>query len=122
MTMSNRVLSITTELLLLLWLLAGCSAPANRIKDLPKDHPAQQFYQLASQSMLSDKTCRDHQGDPDIPIGKIEQGEGYAKLVDLAPGVFRFRNSVTQKQYLGVSFLQYSGFLQLPKVCVWEDK
>ncbi|HNX68220.1 MAG TPA: hypothetical protein PKI45_01885 [Candidatus Omnitrophota bacterium] len=71
--------------------------------------------------MLSDRVCLDDQGNPKIPIGKIEQGEGYTKISQLIPGVFRFRENATGKQYLGVSYLQYSGFLQVPKACVWEE-
>jgi hypothetical protein len=109
--------------LALSFLLAGCSAPVeNAIPSIPKNHPANKFYQAAQQGMLSDKVCRDNQGDPTIPIGKIEQGEGYAKLGDLTAGVFRFSDKSTGKKYLAVSFMQYSGFLQIPKVCTWEDQ
>jgi hypothetical protein len=101
----------------------GCSAAFhNTIPSIPKDHPAQKFYQAAQTGMLSDKVCRDNQGDPLIPIGKIEKGEGYKKLENLTAGVFRFRLNATGEKYLGVSFLQYNGFLQIPKVCAWEDK
>lgn len=100
----------------------GCSVPPAQIPGIPKDHPANKFYFAAQQGMLSDRVCRDHQGDPTIPIGKIEKGEGYAKVKDLMAGVSTFREHATGKQYLGVSFLQYSGFLQIPKVCVWEEK
>ena len=114
---------MNTKLLVLCLFLAGCSKAADvMIPGIPKEHRANEFYQFVSQNMVSDRVCRDYQGDPGIPIGEIEAGKGYTKLTDLAPGVFRFRNNATQKQYLGVSFLQYSGFLQLPKVCVWEDK
>jgi len=108
--------------ILLVLFLAGCSAAPAQIPDLPKDHPAQKFYQAAQQGMLADKVCRDNRGNPSIPIGKIEKGEGYARSGDLAAGVFRFRENATGKQYLGVSFLQYSGFLQIPKVCTWEEE
>jgi hypothetical protein len=101
----------------------GCSVPAkNTIPSIPKDHSANKFYQAAQTGMLSDKVCRDDRGDPSIPIGKVEKGEGYTKLEILTAGVFRFRSNATGKKYLGVSFLQYSGFLQIPKVCAWEDK
>lgn len=103
--------------------LSGCSVPANvNIPSISKDHPANKFYQAAQQGMLADRVCRDHQGDPTIPIGKIEKGEGYTRSSDLMSGVFRFRENATGKQYLGVSFLQYTGFLQIPKVCAWEEK
>ncbi|MDD5226299.1 MAG: hypothetical protein PHV97_03820 [Candidatus Omnitrophica bacterium] len=103
--------------------LTGCSAPSNvNIPLIPKDHPAQKFYQAAQTGMLSDRVCRDNQGDPTIPVGKIEEGEGYTKTSDLTAGVFRFRGDTTGKEYLGVSFLQYNGFLQIPKVCAWEEK
>ena len=109
--------------LLLLLFLAGCSVPAGiNIPSIPKDHPANKFYQAAQQGMLSDKVCRDNQGDPAIPAGKIAKGEGYTKTGDLTAGVFRFRENATGKQYLGVSFLQYNGFLQIPKVCAWDEK
>ena len=72
--------------------------------------------------MLADRVCRDDQGDPAIPAGKIQKGEGYTKTGELTAGVFRFRNNTTGKNYLGVSFLQYNGFLQIPKVCAWEEK
>ena len=109
--------------LLLLLFLAGCSVPADiSIPSISKDHPANKFYQAAQQGMLSDKVCRDNQGDPAIPAGKIAKGEGYTKTGDLTAGVFRFRENATGKKYLGVSFLQYSGFLQIPKVCAWEEK
>jgi hypothetical protein len=108
---------------LLLPFLAGCSAPADiHIPSISKDHSANKFYQAAQQGMLSDRVCRDNQGDPSIPIGKVEKGEGYTKTGDLTAGVFRFRENATGKQYLGVSFLQYNGFLQIPKVCTWEEK
>jgi len=102
---------------------AGCSAPGDEsIPSIPSDHPANKFYQAAQAGMLSDRVCRDHQGNPDIPVGKIEKGEGYTKTGNLAPGVFRFRETSNGKNYLGVSFLQYTGFLQIPKVCTWEEK
>ena len=101
----------------------GCSAPANiNIPSIPKDHPANKFYQAAQTGMLADRVCRDNQGDPTIPAGKIQTGEGYTKTGDLTAGVFRFRDNVSGKKYLGVSFLQYNGFLQIPKVCAWEEK
>ena len=110
-------------LILALSFLAGCSAPVQgTIPTIPKEHPANKFYQAAQQGMLADRVCKDNQGDPSIPMGKIEKNEGYAKLGDLTAGVFRFRNDATKKEYLGVSFLQYSGFLQIPKVCAWEEK
>lgn len=110
-------------LILLFPFLAGCSVPAEvAIPSIPKDHPANKFYQAAQQGMLSDKVCRDNQGDPAIPAGKIAEGAGYTKAEELAAGVFRFRENATGKQYLGVSFLQYNGFLQVPKICAWEDK
>jgi hypothetical protein len=104
-------------------LLSGCSAPADiRIPSIPQDHPANEFYRAAQSGMLSDKVCRDNLGNPAIPAGRIEQGEGYTKTGDLTAGVFRFRENATGKNYLGVSFLQYNGFLQIPKVCAWEEK
>lgn len=110
-------------LILLVTFFFGCSAPVSEtIPSIPKDHPAQKFYQVAQTGMFADRVCRDHQGDPLIPIGKIEQGEGYTKLGDLTAGVFRFRDNATGKKYLGISFLQYNGFLQIPKVCAWEEK
>jgi len=109
-------------LILLLLFLAGCFAPSARIPGIPKDHPANKFYQAAQQGMLSDRVCRDNLGNPSIPIGKIEKGEEYARLEALTAGVFRFRENATGKKYLGVSFLQYNGFLQIPKVCAWEEK
>ncbi len=102
---------------------AGCSASVNSaIPQIPKDHPANRFYEAAQQGMLGDKVCLDNKGDPTIPIGKIQGGEGYTKSVEITPGVFYFRNDATSKIYLGVRFLQYTGFLQIPKVCAWEDK
>ncbi len=102
---------------------AGCSAPVNSaIPQIPKDHPANRFYEAAQQGMLGDKVCRDNKGDPTIPIGKIQSGEGYTKSIEITPGVFYFRNDATGKIYLGVRFLQYTGFLQIPKVCAWEEK
>ena len=102
---------------------AGCSAPDSiNIPSIPKDHSANKFYQAAQQGMLSDRVCRDNQGDPTIPAGKIAAGEGYTKSAELKAGVFRFRENATGKNYLGISFLQYNGFLQIPKVCAWEEK
>ena len=116
-------LSILSLLRFLSLLGSGCSAPVNiTIPSISKDHPAQKFYQAAQTGMLSDKVCRDNLGDPAIPAGKIAKGEGYTKSAELTAGVFRFRENATGKEYLGVSFLQYSGFLQIPKVCAWEEK
>jgi len=110
-------------LMLLAGVVAGCSVPADsRIPSIANDHPANAFYQAAQAGMLSDKVCRDDQGDPSIPIGKIGKGEGYAKLEEVIAGVIRFRDTVTGKKYLGVHFLQYNGFLQVPKICSWEEK
>ena len=117
------VKNLTRTILLLLPFLIGCSAPANiNIPSISKDHPANKFYQAAQQGMLADRVCRDDKGDPSIPAGKIAKGEGYTKSSELTAGVFRFRENATGKKYLGVSFLQYSGFLQIPKVCAWEDE
>jgi hypothetical protein len=110
-------------LILLLPFLTGCSVPASvNIPSIPKDHPANKFYQAAQQGMLADRVCRDDKGDSSIPMGKIEKGEGYTKFSEVTAGVFRFRENTTGKQYLGVSFLQYNGFFQIPKVCAWEEK
>jgi hypothetical protein len=103
-------------------LLAGCSPSPAVIPGIPKDHPANRFYEAAQQGMLADKVCRDNGGDPTIPIGKIAKGEEYTKSRELVAGVFYFRNDASGKIYLGVSFLQYNGFLQIPKVCAWEEK
>ncbi len=116
-------LRMTNVLLAAIFFLAGCSAPVNgTIPTIPKDHPANKFYQAAQTGMLSDRVCRDNRGDPAIPAGKIQTGEGYTKIGELIAGVFRFQENATGKKYLGVSFLQYSGFLQIPKVCAWEEK
>lgn len=109
------------QLIFLGLLTAGCSAPPPAIPDIPKDHPAQKFYQFVSQNMVSDRVCRDDQGDPGIPMGEIVKGEKYARSAEIVPGVFRFEEKATGKKFLGVSFLQYSGLLQIPKVCAWED-
>lgn len=103
-------------------MLAGCLAQSSvEIPGLRGDHPAQDFYSFVSQNLVSDKVCRDHQGNPDIPMGKITAEEGYTKLEDLAAGVFRFREQETGKKYLGVTFLQYHGLLKIPKLCAWEE-
>jgi len=101
--------------------LTGCSVPPP-IAGIPKDHPANGFYQHASRSLISDKSCRDYKGSPDIPMGEIAKGERYRKTEALAPGVFRFVENATGKSYLAVSYMKRSGFLQLPQACVWEDK
>ncbi len=113
--------SLRMTILSLAVLLAGCTVPASQIPGVSKDHPAQKFYKVAQQGMLGDRVCLDNQGDPAIPMGKIQKGEGYTKLAELTAGVFRFGDTATGKAYLGVSFLQYNGFLQVPKVCAWED-
>lgn len=106
----------------LIWI-AGCSAPADIwIPSIAKEHPANTFYQAAQVGMLSDRVCREDQGDPSIPVGKIGKGQGYVKLEDVTAGVIRFRDTASGKQYLGVRFLQYNGFLQIPKLCSWEEK
>lgn len=118
-----RRLRLAMTVICLACFIAGCSAPADiNIPSIPKEHPAQKFYQAAQSGMLSDRVCRDELGDPVIPIGKIEKGQGYTKTGELTAGVFRFRENATGKRYLGVSFLQYNGFLQIPKVCAWEEK
>jgi hypothetical protein len=115
------LLAMTVFLMLGIFI-AGCSAPANiNIPSVPKDHSANKFYQAAQTGMLSDRVCQDDQGDPSIPMGKIAEGEGYKKFPDLTAGVFRFQETATGKNYLGVSFLQYNGLLQIPKVCAWEE-
>jgi hypothetical protein len=103
-------------------LVSGCSPTPSTIRGIPKDHPAQKFYEAAQQGMLADKVCRDNKGDPTIPIGKIMDGAGYTKSQELMAGVFFFRDDANGKIFLGVSFLQYNGFLQIPKVCAWEEK
>ncbi|OQA57302.1 MAG: hypothetical protein BWY42_00638 [Candidatus Omnitrophica bacterium ADurb.Bin277] len=103
-------------------MLAGCLAQSSvEIPGVPGDHPAQDFYRFVSQNLVSDKVCRDHRGNPDIPMGKLSGEEGYTKLEDLAAGVFRFRERATGKKYLGVTFLQYHGLLKIPKLCSWEE-
>lgn len=119
----SRLLSILSLFSFLSLAGVGCSAPVSgTLPSIPKDHPANKFYQAAQTGMLSDKVCRDNLGDPAIPAGKIADGEGYTRAPELTAGVFRFRENATGKKYLGVSFLQYSGFLQIPKVCAWEEK
>lgn len=101
--------------------LTGCSVQPP-IPGIPKDHSANGFYQHAGRSLLSDKSCRDYQGSPDIPMGEIAQGERYRKTESLVPGVFRFVENATGKSYLAVSYMKRSGFLQLPQACVWEEE
>ena len=101
--------------------LAGCSVPPP-IPGIPKDHPANGFYQHASRSLISDKACRDYKGNSNIPMGEIAKGERYRKTEELAPGVFRLLDHTTGKTYLGVSYMKRTGFLQLPQACVWEEK
>jgi hypothetical protein len=104
-------------------MLTGCSkAPNPMIPGIPGEHPANRFYQFVSQNMVSDKVCLDYQGDPGIPMGEIAKGIKFLKSPEILPGVFRFMNKTTGKKYLGVSYLQYQGFLQLPKLCAWEEK
>ena len=55
-------------------------------------------------------------------MGEIAKGERYRKTEELAPGVFRFVETATGKNYLGVSYMKRTGFLQLPQACVWEEK
>lgn len=103
-------------------LFSGCSAPAAvEIKNIPKDHPAHQFYSYASGSIVSAKVCRDFKGSTQIPMGEIAQGEKYAKSEELTPGVFRFYEKVTGKKYLGVAYMKWSGFLLFPELCSWEE-
>lgn len=107
---------------LILGALFGCSPkPMADIPEIPKDHPANKFYNFVAQNVVSDRVCRDFQGDPSIPMGEIVKGEKYLKMKELAPGVFRFSDKGTGKKYLGVSFLQYQLFLQIPKLCAWEE-
>lgn len=101
---------------------AGCSAPPSTISGISKDHPANDFYQYASRMMISDRSCSDHEGNSSVPMGEIAKGERYTKLEELAPGVFRFRDTMTGKQYLGVTYMRREGFLQLPRLCAWEEK
>ena len=101
---------------------SGCSVPPSAIRGIPKNHPANQFYQYASSMMVSDRSCSDHKGSSVIPMGEVAKGEKYTKLEELVPGVFRFRDNTTGKQYLGVSYMRREGFLQLPRVCAWEEK
>lgn len=99
---------------------AGCSIPPEGIPEIPEDHPAQQFYRTASHSLVSDQSCRDLKGSPDIPMGEIEKGGKYVKLGELIPGVFIFEEPAAGKGYLAVSYMKGSGFLQMPKACSWE--
>ena len=117
----KTTLSITTLIFVFAVSLIGCSVPPP-IPGIPKDHPANGFYQHASRSLISDKSCRDYRGSPDIPMGEIAKGVRYRKTGTSISGVFRFVDSATGKSYLGVSYMQRSGFLQLPQACVWEDK
>ena len=117
----NLSLRTASCLCLLFFFFAGCSVPPP-IPGIPKDHPANGFYQHASRSLLSDKSCRDYQGSPDIPMGEIAKGERYRKTETPASGVFRFVENATGKSFLAVSYMKRSGFLQLPQACVWEEK
>jgi hypothetical protein len=103
-------------------LISGCAPAPKDIPGIAKDHPANKFYYRAYGSVISDKNCRECQGNPNIPMGEIPKGEKYIKTEDLAPGVFRFREKANGKTYLGVSYLKWEGFLQFPKLCAWEDK
>lgn len=103
-------------------ILSGCfSKPVDNIPSIAQDHPANKFYQFVSQNPVTDRVCRDHKGDPSIPMGEISKGEKYERANDLVPGAFRFKDKTSGKKYLGVSYLQYQGFLQIPKLCSWEE-
>ncbi len=100
---------------------AGCSAPSDSIPDIPQNHPAQKFYKSAQTGMLSDKVCKDLNGRVDISASAINEGDKFLKAKDILPGVFLFSPKDSNRKYLGVSFMQYSGFIQIPKVCYWEN-
>ncbi|HPW76459.1 MAG TPA: hypothetical protein PLK73_00805 [Candidatus Omnitrophota bacterium] len=102
-------------------MVVGCHPHDMVIPDILEDHPAQGFYQFVAANLVSDRVCRDHKGDPSIPMGKVADGDGYTRTRDLTSGAFLFRDNSTQKQYLGVTYLQYQGFLQVPKLCAWEE-
>ncbi len=102
--------------------MAGCAPSPKDIPGIDKNHPANQFYFRAYSFMVNDKFCKDCHGATHIPMGEIPKGEKYTKIADLAPGVFRFLEKATGKTYLGVSYLKWEGFLQFPKLCVWEEK
>lgn len=102
-------------------MIVGCRPQDMVIPDISPDHPAQGFYQFVAANLVSDRVCRDHKGDPSIPMGKVAGGEGYTKKRDLSAGAFLFEDNSTQKKYLGVTYLQYQGFLQVPKLCSWEE-
>ena len=70
----------------------------------------------------SNKVCKDFNGMTSFPVGEVNEQKGYTKLEILAPGAFRFREEVTGKRYIGVSFLKMEWFLIVPQVCVWEEK
>lgn len=110
-------------LILAVFSVAGCKPSSfQEIPGIAKDHPANKFYAQASYSVLTDKTCKENQGNPNIPMGEVAKGEKYGKNADLAPGVFRFREKATGKTFLGVSYLQWEMFLQFPKLCSWEEE
>ncbi|HOE69305.1 MAG TPA: hypothetical protein PK997_01965 [Candidatus Omnitrophota bacterium] len=101
--------------------LTGCQRSAEKIPGVPDDHPAQGFYRFVSANPVSDRVCREYKGDPSIPAGKVASGEGYTKVRDLASGVVLFTDNATGKRYFGVAYLQYQAFLQIPKLCAWEE-
>lgn len=122
MRVEGKIIKVLSGAAILCVCYGGCSKPPGDIPGIPKDHPANQFYFHAAGSMLSDNACRKSQGNPDIPMGEILQGKKYTKLADLAPGVCRFRENATGKIRLGVSYMKWEAFLQMPKLCSWEEK
>ena len=100
--------------------LTGCQRSAEKSTGSPTIiRPG--FYRFVSANPVSDRVCREYKGDPSIPAGKVASGEGDTKVRDLASGVVLFTDNATGKRYFGVAYLQYQAFLQIPKLCAWEE-
>ncbi len=105
-------------LLCSIFIAGGCAVPVD-IPSLPKEHPAQGFYQTANTSHVSASECSKLRGSLGIRPDKIGLSGDYEKSKELAPGLFIVRQKSTGKEFVTVLFMEYGLVASMPRTCSW---
>ena len=97
--------------------LVGCSGASSN--PLSKDHPGFGFYEVASRGTVSSANCLKLEGSIAIPAAWASEGR-YELVSEKAPGLFQIRDKENDTQHVLIAFMEWSGFIAVPKTCSWE--
>jgi len=98
--------------------MSGCAKEDEGHK-IPEDHPAAEFYEMASRLPISSDDCAGSEGQIDLSVADVMEEKGFRTVKSLAEGAFVTEEVSTGKNYLIVRFMQ-RGLVSIPKICHWD--